>query len=90
MAVFDVQPERSDRNSALHIDEIAQNPAVVHLAVRLENGQRAYFTVANTQQIALNPPATTLTAFFTLCQNDPFAKTLLYSEVPTYYTWNAS
>ncbi|VDN02973.1 unnamed protein product, partial [Onchocerca ochengi] len=35
-------------------------------------------------------PATTLTAFFTLCQNDPFAKTLLYSEVPSYYTLNAS
>lgn len=25
-----------------------------------------------------------------LCQNDQFAKTLLYSQVPTYYTWNAS
>lgn len=22
--------------------------------------------------------------------DDPFAKTLLFSEVPTYYTWNAS
>ena len=31
-----------------------------------------------------------LTAFFALCQNDAFAKTLLYSEVPTYYTWNAT
>ena len=60
------------------------------MAVHLENGQRVYFTAANAQQIALNPPATTLTAFFTLCQNDAFAKTLLYSEVPTYYTWNAS
>jgi hypothetical protein len=42
------------------------------------------------QQLALNPPATTLTAFFTLCQNDAFAKTLLYSEVPSFYTWNVS
>ena len=114
MAVFGVQPERSDGNAVIHIDEIAQyqagryissneavwrilsfpiherSPAVVHLAVHLENGQRVYFTAANVQQIALNPPATTLTAFFTLCQNDPFAKTLLYSEVPTYYTWNTS
>lgn len=35
----------------------------------------------------LTPPKTTLTAFFELCQNDNFAKTLLYCEVPAYYTW---
>ena len=30
----------------------------------------------------------TLTAFFQLCQqNDEFAKTLLYTEVPRYYAW---
>ncbi|XP_043937508.1 uncharacterized protein LOC122810098 [Protopterus annectens] len=114
MAVFGVQPEGSDRNAVIHINEIAQylagryissneavwrilsfaiherSPAVVHLAVHLENGQHIYFTAVNVQQIALNPPATTLTAFFTLCQNDAFAKTLLYLEVPTYYTWNVS
>ncbi|GFR19314.1 ATP-dependent DNA helicase, partial [Trichonephila clavata] len=67
-----------------------RSPAVIHLAVHLENGQRVYFTASNVQQRALNPPATTLTAFFHLCQNDAFAKTLLYSDVPTYYTWNAS
>ncbi|GFW42941.1 uncharacterized protein LOC104236095 [Trichonephila clavipes] len=67
-----------------------RNPAVVHLAVHLKKGQRVYFTATNVQQIDLNPPATTLTALFTLCQNDAFAKTLLYSEVPTYYTWNTS
>jgi hypothetical protein len=26
-------------------------------AVHLENGQRVYFTAANVQQVALNPPA---------------------------------
>ncbi|GFU79861.1 ATP-dependent DNA helicase [Trichonephila clavipes] len=36
------------------------------------------------------PPKTTLTAFFQLCQNDAFAKTLLYVDVPRYYTWNVS
>ncbi|GFS60374.1 ATP-dependent DNA helicase [Trichonephila clavipes] len=41
-----------------------QSPAVVHLAVHLENGERVYFTAKNVQQIALNPPATTLNAFF--------------------------
>jgi hypothetical protein len=65
-------------------------PPVVHLAVHLENGQRVYFTDANVGELAMNPPNTTLTGFFTLCQNDDFAKSLLYSEVPTYYTWNAS
>ncbi|GFX77385.1 uncharacterized protein LOC104236095 [Trichonephila clavipes] len=67
-----------------------RSPAVVHLAVHLENGQHVYFTAKNVQQIALNLPATTLTTFFTLCQNYSFAKTLLYWEMPTYYTWNAS
>lgn len=37
-----------------------------------------------------NPPNTTLTAFFDLCNRDDFAKTLLYHEVPTYYTWNTT
>ena len=67
-----------------------RNPALVHLAVHLENGQRVYFTHANVQQRALNPPNTTLTAFFTLCQKDAFARTLMYSEVPSYYTWNVT
>jgi len=57
------------------------HPAVVHLAIHLENGQHVYFTNANVQQRALNPSGTTLTAFFTLCQEDAFARTLMYSEV---------
>lgn len=65
-------------------------PTVVHLAVHLENGQRVYFTSDNAQARAEAPPATTLTAFFALCLSDLFAKNLLYSEVPTYYTWNTS
>ncbi|VDO30468.1 unnamed protein product [Onchocerca flexuosa] len=56
--------------------------AVVHLAVHLKNGQSVYFTAVNVQHIAPNPPATTLTAFFTFYQTDAFAKTLLYSEMP--------
>ncbi|GAB1865879.1 ATP-dependent DNA helicase [Camponotus japonicus] len=67
-----------------------RHPTVVHLAVHLENGQRVYFTTENVLARALSPPPTTLTAFFSLCSDDMFAKTLLYSEVPTYYTWNAS
>ncbi|XP_067129653.1 uncharacterized protein [Centruroides vittatus] len=67
-----------------------RHPTVVHLAVHLENGQRVYFTMENVHARALSPPKTMLTAFFSLCTDDLFAKTLLYSEVPKYYTWNAS
>ncbi|CAB3237853.1 unnamed protein product [Arctia plantaginis] len=67
-----------------------RHPTVVHLAVHLENGQRVYFTASNAMQRAETPPATTLTSFFAICQSDPFARTLLYSEMPRYYTWNAS
>ncbi|XP_059051905.1 uncharacterized protein LOC131846585 [Achroia grisella] len=67
-----------------------RHPTVVHLAVHLENGQRVCFTASNAAERAITPPETTLTGFFSTCQNDPFAKTLLYSEMPRYYTWNAS
>jgi hypothetical protein len=66
-------------------------PPVVGLAVHLENGQRVYFNVDNAFERAQGPPpATTLTAFFELCNHDDFAKTLKYHEVPEYYTWNKS
>ncbi|XP_054083761.1 uncharacterized protein LOC114804961 [Zeugodacus cucurbitae] len=63
-------------------------PAVVHLAVHLENGQRVYFyNNENIQDRVNNPSSTTLTVFFDLCRSDDFAKTLLYHEVPQYYVW---
>ena len=65
-----------------------RSTAVVHLAVHLQNGQPVYFSESNVQQRALNPPDTKLTAFFSLCKNDSFAIKLLYTEVPSYYTWN--
>ncbi|XP_043259365.1 uncharacterized protein LOC122403185 [Colletes gigas] len=67
-----------------------RHPTVVHLAVHLENGQRVYFTEHTAIQRAERPPATTLTSFFSTCESDPFARTLLYSQMPRYYTWNAS
>uniref|UniRef100_A0A034VI17 Uncharacterized protein n=1 Tax=Bactrocera dorsalis TaxID=27457 RepID=A0A034VI17_BACDO len=66
------------------------HPVVLHLAVHLENGQRVYFTADNIQQSAARPPRTTLTTFFELCETDEFARTLLYSEIPQYFTWNPS
>ena len=65
-------------------------PAVIHLSVHLENAQRVYFTESNISRVVERPPNTTLTAFFDLCKSDAFAATLLYCEVPTYYTWNKS
>ncbi|XP_073835848.1 uncharacterized protein, partial [Musca autumnalis] len=65
-------------------------PTVTHLAVHLENGQRVYFTEANAIQRAQTPPPTTLTSFFSICQSDSFARTLLYTDMPRYYTWNAA
>ena len=62
-------------------------PAVIHLAVHLQNGQRIYFNEENLQDRVINPPVSTLNAFFELCRNVDFAKTLLYNEVPQYYIW---
>lgn len=64
-------------------------PPVVHLAVHLENGQRIYFTSNNLSEKINNPPQTTLLGFFEICKTDNFAKTLQYSEVPSYYVWNS-
>lgn len=70
-----------------HIHE--RYPNVVQLSVHLENGQRVYFTDGTGLERFLDaPPRTTLTAFFELCQADDFAATLMYVDVPRYYTWN--
>ncbi|GFT78626.1 ATP-dependent DNA helicase [Trichonephila clavipes] len=67
-----------------------RHPTVIHLAVHLPNGERIYFTENNFRERMATPPKTTLTAFFQLCQNYAFAKTLPYVDVPLYYTWNVS
>lgn len=67
-----------------------RHPALIHLSVHLENGERIYFRKNNLHDLVSSPPKTTLTAFFELCSEDNFARTLLYVEVPKYYIWNAS
>lgn len=67
-----------------------RHPTVTHLTVHLENGERVYFTANNFQERITSAPKTTLTAFFELCTRDEFARTLLYVDVPRYYTWNAT
>ncbi|GFS96145.1 ATP-dependent DNA helicase [Trichonephila clavipes] len=81
MAVFGV------RNVAAPLDEINQYQLGCYIS---SNEARVYFTADNVRTRALVPPATTLTAFYSLCQDDLFAKTLLYSKVPKFNTWNAS
>ncbi|XP_025205749.1 uncharacterized protein LOC112602051 [Melanaphis sacchari] len=83
MAVFDI----ADPNAN---DEVMKFQLGRYVSFHLENGQRVYFTEANAVQRAERPPATTLTNFFSTCESDPFARTLLYSEIPRYYTWNAA
>lgn len=63
-------------------------PSVQQLAIHLENGQRVYFTNETAAQQSNAPRETTLTAFFKLCQEDVFAQTILYHQLPSYHTWN--
>lgn len=49
-----------------------------------------YFTADTARNVVAELAHTTLTAFFVMCEEDVFAKTLLYAEVPKYYTWNAT
>ena len=67
-------------------------PPVQHLSVHLEGDQRVFFQDGeeNLAQRLQEAPKTTLTSFFELCSTDNFAKTLLYVEVPKYYTWSPS
>ena len=60
-----------------------QFPPVIQLAVHLESGKRVYFTEQSVLDRAnAQPPSTTLTEFFTMCQKDDFAQTLTYADVP--------
>ncbi|XP_053944993.1 uncharacterized protein LOC128854708 [Anastrepha ludens] len=60
-------------------------------AVHLENGRRVFFTNETAIDRAINPPKTTLTEFFDWCNRaddvGAFVRTLLYSQVPRYFTW---
>ncbi|XP_050060417.1 uncharacterized protein LOC126551362 [Aphis gossypii] len=64
-----------------------RSPAIFQLSVHLENDQRVYFTDQNARERLENVRNTTLMAFFKLCHRDEFEKTLLYIEVPSYYTF---
>ena len=60
-----------------------RHPAIMKLSIHLENGQYA----ENAARIINEQPLrTNLMAYFELCQQDHFAQTPLYNEIPTYYT----
>lgn len=63
-------------------------PAVLHLSIHLENGQRVYFTSKNLVDKLNKRPQTTFLAFIELWKIDEFAKTLIYCEIPWYYIWD--
>ncbi|GBN79694.1 hypothetical protein AVEN_148634-1 [Araneus ventricosus] len=67
-----------------------RHPTVIHLDMHLENGQRIYFSEDNLQSRLANPTNTTLIGFFELRKNDNSEKTLLYCNVPKFYTWDKS
>ncbi|GBN50569.1 hypothetical protein AVEN_148823-1 [Araneus ventricosus] len=61
---------------------------MIHLSLHLENGQIVYFTTENAAKCTQAPEVTTHASFFRLFTQNRFARTLLHSEVPKYYTWN--
>ena len=64
------------------------SPPITRLDVHLPNGQRVYFNAeANLANLVAQPRQTKLTAFFELNQSDPFARTLLYVDIPKHYRW---
>ena len=65
-----------------------RHPTVMHLAVHFENGQPIYFDPDNVRERLENPRKITLLVFFKLCDEDQFAKTLTYDEVPSYYMYD--
>ena len=82
-------PEAAWRILEFNIHE--HSPGVEALSIHLPDQQIVNFdpvtetsqSVQNRQQNKLS----TLEAYFELCQNDPDARELLYSEVPEHYTW---
>ena len=63
-------------------------PPVFQMDVHLEKGQRVYFDNNNVRERIESSRNTTLIALLKLCQEDNFAKTLLYEDVSCYYTFD--
>lgn len=65
-----------------------QDPKVFRLAVHLAGQHNVTFTDgAVLQAVAAACGTSNLLAFFKLCEEDPDARDLLYTEVCKHYTW---
>ncbi|CAE1250270.1 unnamed protein product [Acanthosepion pharaonis] len=62
-------------------------PAIVQVAVHLEKDEIPYFSVDRAMNVAARTKDTTFTAFFKLCRQNEFTRTLMYPDVPSYYVW---
>ena len=65
-------------------------PAIIRLNVHLENQVWIYFNELNIIDRISTPKLTQLTAFFILCQEDGFARTLIFEEIPIYYIFSSN
>eukprot|EP00794_Sanderia_malayensis_P002726 gene2726-biopygen2250 len=61
---------------------------IQHVQVHLPLQNRVYFRAGYEQIVQNINPNTTLTAWFTLNQQDPTARDYLYQEIPEHYTYN--
>ncbi|GFX67673.1 uncharacterized protein LOC104236095 [Trichonephila clavipes] len=84
MAVFGVG------NVTAPLDEINQYQLGHYISSNEAVWRILSFPVHERHPTSIGSTSSSLTAFYSLCQDDLFAKTLLYSEVPKFYTWNAS
>ena len=66
------------------------HPPVMGLAMHLESMQVVTFDPDHTRLEDIEQKDTHLTAFFKLCMQDNFAKTLMYPEVPGYFRWEST
>lgn len=72
----------------LGLDIHQSYPPVVDLPVHLELHQNVIFREATASNVLANPPETKLTGFFKLCFADSFASSLLYVDIPSFFTWD--
>ena len=66
------------------------HPTVEQLHLHLGDDERRvqFRGDANLEAVLRDQRASKLTGFFQLCAEDGFARTLLYTEVPRYFTWD--
>ena len=79
-------------HSVLHTEIVCKEfPAVTQLPVHLEDEQNIFFTggdIGSLRRASETPVDNKLTAYFKANQKYPAARTLLYAELPSQFTWH--